>query len=407
MQPSASRTSLLLACPRPFGDVELEADNPEEPALYGSAFHEIIAACLRSPLKKPLEKNAKGYARVVGKAVKRYDLPHVRQELAAHVRSSVKVLRSWLKREKLEIVEIEAAYAVRPHDDGSWDARAIEPHDEEHFYKVKLGEIPGTVDVIAANKDRSRIVVLDHKTGMFEDWYMTGEFFASPATVAQLRTLGLAAKLFTKRGKSVYGKSVEVELAIFHADREGLPIVYSELYDGDMMHEHVQALRAALQLVGHGYMRDGAYCRRCPARIGCPARAAALLVDSAEVLTQAAVTVAREPIDPRALYVLPTEEILEPGVLEGRAGRLYDMLRSFRELDKAATAELRRLVKSGAVIETKKGDVLIVRSQTYESLSKKSVLAALGKVAGEKELTRLRKKGVIAEATREMLVSEK
>lgn len=64
-------------------------------------------------------------------------------------------------------------------------------------------------------------------------------------------------------------------------------------------------------------------------------------------------------------------------------------------------------MKSGAVIETREGKVLAIQTQNYETLSKKSVLEALGKVAGEKELARLRKKGAIREATREMLVGEK
>ena len=68
LQPSASRTELLLACPRPFGlDAEVEADAPGEPARYGSAFHQVIAACLRA--KKPLEQTA-AYARAVDKAAK-------------------------------------------------------------------------------------------------------------------------------------------------------------------------------------------------------------------------------------------------------------------------------------------------------------------------------------------------
>ena len=404
MQPSASRTSLLLSCPRPFGDVELVEDTSEEPASYGSAFHEVLAACLRSLKRKPLEKNAKAFARAIDQAVKRYDIPHVRQELSGHVKSSVRVLRKWLAHEKLEAIKIEQAYAIWPREDGSWSAREIEPHDEEHRYKVPDGEVPGTVDLIAASKDRSRIVVLDHKTGLFEDWFMTGEEFARPITVAQLRTLGLAGELVAQA--SACGP-LFVELAIFHADRQGLPYVYSEPYERASMSQHARELYWALQLIGRGYVRDGDYCKRCPARIGCPARAASLLVESAEVLTKAAIAVAVEPVDPRALYVLPTEEILEPGLLEGRAGALYDMLKRFRELDKAAATELRRLVKQGAVIETKEGSVLSIREQVYETLSKKSVLEALGKVAGEKELARLRKKGVIKEATREMLVAEK
>lgn len=393
-QPSASKTEILLLCQRPFDPaIEAEPDEPGEPARYGSAFHAVIAACLRSPKKKPLEKNAAGFARAATRAARDHDVKDAREELAGHVKSSVKVLRNWLTREKLEVAEVEKAYAVWPHPDG-WKSRAIASHDEDHRYKSAPGEVPGTVDLVATNSNRKRVVVLDHKTGYVEDWFAADDFvgFARPTTVAQMRTLGLAVKAN--------------EVGIFHADRKGLPIVYAEPYELDEQRRHNRALYEALSRVGQGFLRPGPYCKRCPARVGCPARAADLLVESAEVLVKAANAVALEPVDPNALFALPTEPPPE-GMLEMRAGALYDMLKRFRELEKAGSAELRRLVKAGKIIETRDGKVLSLRTQTYESLSKKSVLEALGKVAGEKLISQLRKKGVIREATREMLVGEK
>lgn len=392
-QPSASKTEILLLCQRPFDPtIEAAPDEPGEPARYGSAWHQVTAACLKSPKKKLLEKTA-AFARAVTRAARDHDVKDAADELAGHVKSSVKVLRNWLTREKLEIAEVEKAYAVWPHPNG-WTSRAIEAHDEDHVYKSAPGEIPGTVDLVARNSSRSRIAVIDHKTGYVEDWFASDDFvgFARPTTVAQMRTLGLAVEAN--------------EIGIFHADRKGLPIVYSEPYELSERRKHNKELYAALNRVGQGFLRPGPYCKRCPARVGCPARAADLLVESAEVLVKAANAVAIEPVDPNALFALPTEPSPE-GMLEMRAGALYDMLKRFRELEKAGTAELRRLVKAGAIIETRDGKVLSIREQTYESLSKKSVLEALGKVAGEKELARLRKKGAIREATREMLVGEK
>jgi len=393
-QPSASKTDILLLCQRPFDPaIEAEPDEPGEPARYGSAFHEIAASCLRSPKKKPLEKTPAAFARAVTSAAKRYDVKDAREELAGHVKSSVKVLRNWLTKEKLEVTEVEKAYAVWPHPNG-WKARAIEAHDEDHRYKSAPGEVPGTVDLIATNSNHKRTVVIDHKTGYVEDWFASDDFvgFARPATVAQMRTLGLAVKAN--------------EVGIFHADRKGLPIVYSEPYELDAQRKHNMELHAAFSRIGQGFLRPGSYCKRCPARVGCPARAADLLVESAEVLVKAANAVALEPVDPNALFALPTEPP-PAGMLEMRAGALYDMLKRFRELEKAGSAELRRLVKAGAVIETRDGKVLSIRTQTYETLSKKSVIETLGRVAGEKLLAQLRKKGVIKEATREMLVGEK
>jgi ribosomal protein L19E len=86
---------------------------------------------------------------------------------------------------------------------------------------------------------------------------------------------------------------------------------------------------------------------------------------------------------------------------------LYELLKCFRALDEAGTKEIRRLVQEGKIIETRDGKVLAIRTEKFETLSKKSVIEALGKVAGEKELKRLRAKGAIREATREKLVTEK
>jgi hypothetical protein len=400
LQPSASKTGVFLLCQRPFDPgTQAEPDEPGEPALYGSAFHQIIGACLRTgwrgTKKAPLESTAE-YARTVDRAAKRYDMKDARAELAGHVKGSVKVLRNWLVREKLEVSEIERAYGIRPTADGTWKARLIKPHNENHVYDVAPDEMPGTVDLIATNENRKRTVVMDHKTGLFEDWFGNDDSvkFARPTTVAQLRTLGLV-------GSALHG-----EVSIFHADRRGLPMVYSEPYEVSEQQQHAKELHGAFSRVGKGFLRPGEYCKRCPARAGCPASAAHLLVESAAVLVEAANKVSLEPIDPNAFCVLPVDPP-PAGMIEARAGALYDMLKRFRELEKAAVTELKRLVRAGAVIETREGKVLAIQTQTYETLSKKSVIEALGKVAGEKELARLRKKGAIREATREMLVGEK
>jgi hypothetical protein len=390
LQPSASRTALLLLCPRPF-DPEIEAD-PDvagEPARYGSAFHFLIAACLRSSSKKPLEKAA-AYAREVDRAAREYDVKGTVHELAGHVKGSVKVLRNWLDREKLQVAEVERAYAIKPKGDGHWMARTIPPHDEDHRYDIKGGELPGTIDLIAVSSNHSRAVVVDHKTGG-ED-----HGFARPASMSQMRTLGLVC------GPPNVERP-DIEVGIFHADRRGLPIVYAEPYETSDQRSHTVELHQALSRIGSGFLRPGTHCARCPARITCPAHAADLLSESAAALVSTASSFAAEPIDPRGLLAPLGGNVS----LEVRAGALYELLKKFRALEKAGSEEIKRLVRSGAVIETREGKVLTLQTQSYETLSKKSVLEALGKIAGEKELKRLREKGAIREATREMLVGEK
>lgn len=403
-QPSASKTELLLLCPRPFEpSLEPAPDLPGEPALYGSAFHQIIGECLRTSSQKPLEKSAK-YTKVVDKAARQYDMRDFAAELAGHVKSSVKVLRNWLKKEGLQVLEVEKAYSIWPRQDGTHTVREIAPHDTNHVYKTAPGEMPGTVDLIAANKERTRVVVVDHKTGYFESWIAQDENvkFALPRTVPQLRTLGLIVPEALKKWRA----RATTEVGIFHADRQGLPVVYSEAYEQDDRERHAKALHEAFGLLGKGFMRPGEYCKRCPARIGCPAQAAHALVQSSAQLLETANRLVVEPPDPKALYVLPTEDA-EPGLLETRAGALYDLIKRFTELAEHGRTELRRLVNAGAIIETRDGRTLSVRRQTYETLSKKSVIEALGREKGEKELARMRKKGLIKEAEREMLIAEK
>jgi hypothetical protein len=386
LQPSASRTSLLLACPRPF-DPELEVESSEagEAAKYGSAFHLALAACLASPAKKPLERSAR-YAREINKAATKYDVKSTAHELAGHVKSSAQVLRNWLGREKLEVSEIERSYAVKPYAEG-WDVREIPPHDEEHRYAVEPGELPGTVDLIARDRNRTRAVVLDHKTGSLDPG------FAQPAKLAQMKTLGLIVR-----------PKLNAEVAIFHADRRGLPIVYAEPYETREKDRHAAELHAAFVRIGSGFMRSGPQCTYCPARVGCPARTADLLAESTAALVEGANKLAVEP-----LVSGPLARVARAGLatVEERAGVLYELLKCFRALDEAGTAEIRRLVQEGKIIETRDGKVLAIRTEQFETLSKKSVIEALGKVAGEKELKRLRAKGAIREATREKLVTEK
>jgi hypothetical protein len=391
--PSASKTRLLFGCPRPFdSDMPVEEDVGDA-ARYGSAFHQIIAKCLR-PIRgaKVFERTAR-YAKEVDLAAERFDVRHAADELAGHVKSSVGFLRKWLAREELEVVEIETAHAVVSDVNGGFKARPIAGHDEEHRYAVRSGEMPGTLDVLARSKNRKRLVVVDHKTGAGE---YEGENFALPAQVKQLRTLGLAAAY---ENSGVRGGMKDLELGIFHADRRGLPIVYSEPYEPVAQRAHAAELNAAMARIGGGFFRPGDYCRYCPARFQCPARISSVLNESSEALARVAIQLAAEPID--GPLAPPTEASIEE-----RAGALYDLLRKFRELDEYGMTEIKRLVRSGAVIETRQG-VLGLRTDRFETLSKRSILDALGGVDGAKELKRLRKKGAIRESTREVFTYDK
>lgn len=382
IQPSASRTKLLLGCPRPF-EVPAEPDESGEPARYGSAFHQVAAACLGAKTSKGVLEKTDRYAKEIDKAAKAYDVRAAAGELAGHVKSSLGVLRNWLAREKLEVLALERAYAVTLAA-GAFARRVIEPHDEDHRYDTAPDEVPGTVDLIACGGDRE--IVIDYKTGSAP---ANDILFATPTKIPQMRTLGLVA---THR---------EVEVGIFHADRRGLPNMYVEPYELDARHAHAGDLRRALGLIGNGFLRVGEHCAECPVRATCPAHQAELISEGTNALIKAANGLATEPIT-GALVSAKASKLS----VEERAGLLHTLLKKFGVLEKAGREEIRRLVKGGAVIETPEGKTLVIREQTFETLSKKSVLAAYGPQKGEKVLEKLRKDGAVVESTREMLVGE-
>lgn len=394
IQPSASRTALVLACPHPFEDkTPIEVEEPREPARYGSAFHLVLAAMLRKLARKRTMTSGE-FAHCVDAAVVEWDVRSAAHELAGHVKGSFKFLANWIAREKLEVIEVEKAYAIMPRDCDSATWRAIPSHDADHRYECAKTEMPATIDLTL--RGERRLVRMDHKTG-WQDW--EGGEFALPTSVKQMRTVGLV-------GDDSAREEYELEVGIFHADRKGLPSVYVEEYDPDAAREHGQALHNALWLINHdggGYLRPGPQCDRCPARHACPAKSADLLSDATNALVKASLVIADEPIDSHALAPIPANANHS---IEDRAGALYDLLSRYDEVSKAGREEIRRLVKSGAVVETRRGP-LTIQPQEFETVSKKSILAAYGKAAGQRKLNELRKKGAVTLAKREMLVPEK
>jgi len=111
---------------------------------------------------------------------------------------------------------------------------------------------------------------------------------------------------------------------------------------------------------------------------------------------------AEAPVDPKAAFA----SVRGSAEIEARAGAIYDLIKRFRAVDRACSDQIRRLVKSGVIVESRDG-VLEIVEQTYETLSKKSTLEALGQQRGERELRRLRKLGAVRQATREMLVPKR
>ena len=393
LQPSASNTFLLLGCPRPFDpglmlDLE-EADNSSnEPRRYGSGAHQVIATVIRHAAfnKKAADKffASSAYATAIDEATTHYGVRGTAPEMTGHVKSTYGTLRNWAENEgygalTTKEILVEKSYAIATRGKGG--ARVIgPPTEEDHAYEaMRPGEIPGTVDLkLVPHEARLPIVFLDHKFGSVDHG------FALPAKLPQLRTLGLASEgpAEAKRAKVV---------GIVHADRRGLPVVYADPIEARDLAAHRKVLGAALERVGDGSLRAGSWCTHCPARIGCPAHADNLVGDAAAAIVAAGGVLLR----PEASAGLSKVE---------KAARLYVLRKQLEPLLKAADAETRELVRAGEIIEIPGKGVLTMRKEEYETLSKTSVVEALGKLEGEKELERLRRRGVIKKATREKMV---
>ena len=87
-----------------------------------------------------------------------------------------------------------------------------------------------------------------------------------------------------------------------------------------------------------------------------------------------------------------------------RAGRLMALIKNLEKLTEMGRAEVRRLVEAGEVVEGPDGTTYELSRETYETLSKASVMRALGKTNGEKRLAKMRKEGLIEEKERVRLL---
>lgn len=391
LQPSASKTSLLLECSYPFGKIVPDDIRDREAANYGSAFHELLAHSVLNDWGSPSMAEIEATASVWGLSTS------ARDELAPHLADSAGVLRRWLQGANpwhanflhgSSKIKVEVSFALV----GSFAREIPGPTLEEHRYmELASGEIAGTADLVIVpprGKSRVPLLVLDHKTGQ--------EDFSEPIKHAQLLTLARAAQL-------AYGAvSRRVVVGVLHARRRGLAAVYADEAAPGLLKAHGEALGRALARIGDGSMRPGPWCTKCAAAPLCPARDADLLNNAEGLLTRLTTNV----ID------APSESIVAPrgGALTRaqRLGQLYTVVQQAEKLADATRREIRNEILAGALPELPDGKgYLTVRDETREGLSKASVLRAYGKLAGGVLLEKLRKDGAIETTTSHRLHAEK
>jgi hypothetical protein len=367
LQPSASRTELLLNCQYPFGREVPREEGVKEPARYGLAFHELMAHMLTDSKREPP-------ATVFQRVALKWKVDET--ELIPHVKASFKVLDKWLRggnpwgvnfRKGDEAVE--ASFALGDGV-GLGATRSIaNPTEDTHEYlDLKEGEVAGTIDYLSIPNHFKQPfkVVIDHKTG-FGD-------FSSPEALPQLRTLAaMVDRLPDTPRTPVIG-------AILHADRQGVPTIYAEEFPA-LIGEYVwQELRKVVAKIGDGSLRPGAHCEYCPARPICPARDGEIIRSALEMLPRAGALIKRGADD-----LVSSRDL----------GKLHVLIKEFEKLVIPAKAEIKAAVQAGAMIERPDGKVLVLKTKTIESLSKASIERALGKLKAAKEIERLRKLGCV------------
>ena len=343
IQPTASKTGLILQCPRPFSeDTEVEPRDPEEPARYGSAIHEVHKKVWLGTFK----------AGDASELVDKYRLTKTPPaDLERHGVTSQSFVAKWLRNKGYtKVVSVETPHKIHLVAGKVSDAKLDE---ESHTYDLEPGEVGGTDDVTLDHRTRKddRITV-DAKTGVwgFED-------FTNPPT-PQLRTLGLLTGA--------------TRVAIFHCPAGTIPAVYEAPYSTDDANLHLKNLRKAFGLFDTGLLRPGPECQYCPARTSCPAKVGEILIETTALV--------------KKVYGASSQELLPPEV---DRPKFLELSRKLEKLFDAARAEIKEEVRAGALYETHDGKTYQIVPASRETVSKKSILAALGPTKGQQEIDRL------------------
>ena len=384
-QPTASRTALLLKCQWSFSDsVEIPPEESVgEAPRYGSAFHALLEA---APLELGKRFDEGPFGILVDATAKKWSLSRsVAEELAGHVRGSLPVLQKWLAGKNpfdmkfnVKALRREKSWAIKPFRGRRLihaEAREIaNPTTDGHVYEeLKKGEIAGTEDLGDVG------FVMDYKTGSQD------HDFAKPAKNDQLRTLALAS-----------GASTTL-VAIFHADRRGLPVIYADELEEDAHRSHARKLALALKRTNSGYLRPGPHCQYCPARTVCPTQTAALLQGAASLVDGGMTALATTS---KSSAMEKPEDI----------GRLHQFFSEFDRLKEKAKplmkARVKALLEDGKLSQRPDGKVLTIRTRSEERLSKKAIADALGSSEAERLFEKLRKAGALVTSESEGLYAE-
>ena len=361
-QVTASKVAQLLKCVRPFSPgTPLDHDDAGEAARYGTAWHECQEILVKSGGLLDLEDALT--------ALQKVSLPSGEaKSLHAHALEGWHCLNKWLMGdnpwgEAFRVVDTEAHHATQ-FQRGLGEAkffpasRVCDFDPETHTYDLRPGEFGATYNLLVMS-DKRRCVI-DHKTG---DWGA----FHQPEEIPQMLALA------TQTGAN--------SVAILHAPRGLPPQIYASEVSDVALQNFGRKLRAAMRRIGDGSMAPSEEaCKFCRAKSSCPAKDGELLKRAGAIVSAAS-----------GLAIPRTPEEL---------GRFHQLIGEVEKLMSRAREEIKSRVVAGETIERPDGKVLVLETRNYESLSKSSIVEALGKTEGEKLISSLRKKGVLSQGER-------
>lgn len=332
--------------------------------LYGSCIHAMVDGRLKGTATPEAD----------AATCKKWGVEDVKGAVV-HADIALACLRAWCAGDNPMGVKFEVLFSEVPLAThvGKWRTRVTGFEEADHVYELREGEVAGTFDILLGSLDGEWRVVVDLKTGSYGTWTM-------PAVLGQMKTL--VAQCRVKREWA----APKWAAAILHSQAGLPPVMYcsDDIPKADSK-KHLALVSDAMKRVGDGSLRPGAWCMKCSAREGCPANDGALLARSGAMVKMSTAELMKEAVEP---------------------GQLHMFLQQFDALAKRARAALRAEVERGALVIRPDGKVLVIREMMVErGLSKKGIVAALGKVEGEKLLDELRAKGVLEEVAEQRMVA--
>ncbi len=397
MQPTMSKSGLLLQCGWAFHNPLVPETVANVPMRYGSAFHELLAVSLGAGAPPKLALAA------LPEIAARFDVDA--DELRQHAADAYITLLDWLGGRNAwsmnllpappGAIVIEEAIAYDTRADKS---RMVTAVDADHVYRdVTADEQPGTVD-IAINlrkygkripaRFRKAVLICDHKTGMS---------FDPPRESAQLRSLAVAFARLWGCDRAIVG--------INHAPRGGISAVFADELTPAELSAHAACLQAAFPRIGDGSLRPGPECGYCPGNAVCPAHGGSLASLTGELRRMDGIRGA-EPLAQEAAKALAlgkSSPQLDLNTPEG-LGVVVSLLQMMRRMDDTYTPIIKQKIRDGMLCVTPEGKFGVLKTVERDNLSIASIKRAFKKPGEAARVEKmLRDAGAIEKLPREEL----